>query len=137
MANKVLIVEDEAITALDLKLSLEELGYEVVDTVDNGHDAVTVAVEERPDVVLMDINLKGDMTGIEAAAQIIKFSIPIIYLTANTDDETFFEANEEGTYGYLTKPYNIIKLKNIIKLTIHRSKIDAQKVNLAHGFIKK
>lgn len=137
MADKVLVVEDEAITALDLKLSLEDLGYEVVATVDNGQDAINVAVEERPDVVLMDINLKGDMTGIEAAAKIVEFSIPIVYLTANMDDATFFEANEEGSYGYLTKPYNIVKLKNVIKLTIHRAKIDAQKVNLAHGFVKK
>lgn len=136
MADKVLIVEDEAITALDLKLSLEDLGYEVVATVDNGQEAINVAVEERPDVVLMDINLKGDMNGIEAAAKITEFAIPIVYLTANTDDATFYEANEEGAYGYLTKPYNIIKLKNVVKLTIHRAKIDAQKLNLAHGFTK-
>ena len=137
MVYKVLIVEDEAITALDLKVSLEELGYEIVDVVDNGQDAINVAVEKRPDVVLMDINLKGDMNGIQAAAKIIEFSIPIVYLTANIDDETFFEANKEGAYGYLTKPYNIVKLKNVIKLTIQRAKINSQKINLAHGFVKK
>lgn len=87
MNERILIVEDEAITALDLKYSLEELGYEVVDTVDTGQDAIDTAIETKPDVVLMDIKLKGAMEGIEAAEIISEYKIPIIYLTANTDTE--------------------------------------------------
>lgn len=64
MKKRLLIVEDEAITALDLKYSLEELGYEIVDTVDTGQDAINTAAETVPDIVLMDIKLKGDMEGI-------------------------------------------------------------------------
>ena len=67
MKNRILIVEDEAITALDLRFSLEELGYEVIDTVGTGQDAIDMAAETVPDVVLMDIKLKGDMEGIDAA----------------------------------------------------------------------
>ena len=79
MNERILIVEDEAITALDLKYSLEELGYEIVDTVDTGQDAIESAAESVPDVVLMDIKLKGDMEGIEAAEIISELRIPIIY----------------------------------------------------------
>ena len=89
MNERILIVEDEAITALDLKYSLEELGYEIVDTVDTGQDAIDTAAETVPDVVLMDIKLKGDMEGIEAAEVISKWNISIIYITANTDKDTF------------------------------------------------
>ena len=76
MNERILIVEDEAITALDLKYSLEELGYEVIDTVDTGQDAIDTAAETIPDVVLMDIKLKGDMEGIEAAEVISELRIP-------------------------------------------------------------
>ena len=93
MNERILIVEDEAITALDLKYSLEELGYEIVDTVDTGQDAIDTAAETVPDVVLMDIKLKGDMEGIEAAEVISELRIPIIYLTANTDTDTFEKSN--------------------------------------------
>ena len=80
MNERILIVEDEAITALDLKYSLEDLGYEIIDTVDTGQDAIDVAAEKVPDVVLMDIKLKGDMEGIEAAEVISELRIPVIYL---------------------------------------------------------
>ena len=78
MNERILVVEDEAITALDLKYSLEEIGYEVIDTVDTGQDAIDIAEKKRPDVVLMDIKLKGDMEGFEAAEVISQWNIPII-----------------------------------------------------------
>ena len=119
MNERILIVEDEAITALDLKYSLEELGYEVIDTVDTGQDAIDTAAETIPDVVLMDIKLKGDMEGIEAAEVISELRIPIVYLTANT---------------FISKPYDISKLDKTLKITIKRAQIETQKINDAQGF---
>lgn len=76
-SKSILIVEDEAITALNLKYDLEDLGYEVLDTIDNGAEAIEKTRETFPDMVLMDINLKGDMDGIEAAGQISEMGIPV------------------------------------------------------------
>ena len=129
MDEKILIVEDEAITALDLKYSLEEIGYEVIDTVDTGQDAIDVAREKRPDVVLMDIKLKGDMEGIEAAEIISEFKIPIIYLTANTDTDTFEKSNVNGSYGFVSKPYDLGKLDKTLKITINRAKLEEKKIS--------
>jgi 1,2-diacylglycerol 3-beta-glucosyltransferase len=134
MNERILIVEDEAITALDLKYSLEELGYEIIDTVDTGQAAIDTAAEKTPDVVLMDIKLKGDMEGIEAAAVISQWHIPIIYLTANTDIDTFEKSNVNGSYGFVSKPYDINKLDKTLKITINRAKLEAKKLNDASGF---
>ena len=136
MTKEVLIVEDEFIIALDLKLELENLGYIVTDTVATGQDAIDTAAEKRPDVVIMDINLKGDMNGIEAAGKISELTIPIIYLTANTDDSTFNKANVKGSYGFLDKPFNLAKLDSVIKLTIQRAKIEFEKINNVQGFVQ-
>ena len=124
MNERILIVEDEAITALDLKYSLEELGYEVIDTVDTGQDAIDKANETIPDVVLMDIKLKGDMEGIEAAAVISKLNVPVIYLTANTDTDTFEKSNVSGVYGFVSKPYDISKLDDTLKATLEKAKAE-------------
>ena len=134
MNERILVVEDEAITALDLKYSLEEIGYEVIDTVDTGQDAIDIAEEKRPDVVLMDIKLKGDMEGFEAAEVISQWNIPIIYLTANTDTDTFEKSNIKGSYGFVSKPYDIIKLDKTLKITINRAKLESDKLNNASGF---
>jgi len=136
MNKEVLIVEDEYITALDLKLELESLNYIITDTVATGQDAIDTAAEKRPDVVIMDINLKGEMSGIEAAEKIAELGIPIIYLTANTDDFTFNKANVKGSYGFLDKPFNLAKLDSVIKLTIQRSKIELEKINNVQGFVE-
>ena len=122
MNERILVVEDEAITALDLKYSLEEIGYEVIDTVDTGQDAIDIAEEKRPDVVLMDIKLKGDMEGFEAAEVISQWNIPIIYLTANTDIKTFEQSNVKGVYGFVSKPYDLNKLNETLKDTFEKKK---------------
>lgn len=132
----ILIVEDEAITALDLEMELEDRGFNVVGIVDTGIDAINEASELRPDIVIMDIQLKGEMDGIEAAEKISGLDIPIIYLTANGDDSTFFNANKSGVYGFVDKPFNISNLVQVIKVVFRRSRIELQKQNLAHGFIK-
>ena len=134
MKKRLLIVEDEAITALDLKYSLEELGYDIVDTVDTGQDAINTAAETVPDIVLMDIKLKGDMEGIEAAEIISELRIPIVYLTANTDTNTFEKSNVKGSYGFISKPYDINKLDKTLQITIKRAELEADKLNDASGF---
>src|ERR1043165_2125327 len=87
--TNILIVEDESIVAKDIQHSLKKLGYTVVGMCSTGEDAIKAAEETKPDLVLMDIMLKGDMSGIEAAGKIReKFNIPIIYLTAYADERT-------------------------------------------------
>lgn len=133
--NTILIVEDEVITALDLKFKLEDLGYEVIDTVATGQEAIDVAAEHCPDLTIMDIKLKGDMNGIEAAEKIIALDLPVIYLTANTDDYTFLKSvKSTAAYAFVEKPFNINALKNAIESAISRSKVEVEKRNLAHGF---
>ena len=86
MKNTILIVEDESVTALDLKFTLEDLGYEVVGIADTAEDAINLAAELSPDLTIMDIHLKGEMTGIEAAKKISELNLPVIFLTAYYDD---------------------------------------------------
>lgn len=137
MSNTILIVEDEAITALDLKFTLIELGYEVVDTVDNGQDAIDTAAELCPDLTIMDINLKGEMNGIEAAKKILELNLAVIYLTANSDEATFQEALEySSASAFISKPFNKDSIKHNIDVAITRHKIEAEKIDLAHGFVK-
>ncbi|HVP96089.1 response regulator [Methanoregula sp.] len=110
--KKILIVEDEVITAKILEDLLISLGYNVVARVKTGENAVKTAGKHRPDFVLMDIVLEGTMDGIDAAAEIKKrFGIPVIYLTAFSDDATISRAKETDPYGYLVKPF--------VKETIH------------------
>lgn len=136
MANRILIVEDEAITALDLKLTLEDYDYEVIDIVDNAEDAINTAAEESPDLTIMDINLKGEKSGIDAAKIIMEFNLPVIYLTANTDDVTFSEVLANApSYAFIGKPFDKKTIKQNIEMAINRAKVDAEKVNLAHGFL--
>ena len=86
---KILVVEDESIVSLEIQSRLEELGYEVAGAVYSGEDAVSTSKEISPDLILMDINLRGDIDGIEAANQIKgALNIPIIYMTAYADEET-------------------------------------------------
>jgi DNA-binding NtrC family response regulator len=82
----------------------------------------------------MDIKLKGDMEGIEAAEVISELRIPIIYLTANTDIDTFEKSNVKGSYGFVSKPYDIQKLDKTLKITINRAKLEEKRIDEASGF---
>ena len=138
MKNTILIVEDESITALDLKFTLEELGYNVIDITDNGQDAINIAAETSPDLTIMDINLKGEMNGIEASKKLSELNLPVIFLTAYTDDDTFNKIiNDLSVYGFISKPFNKKTIGMSIDFAIKRAKIDAEKLNIAHGFVKK
>ena len=119
---RVLIVEDEKVIALDIQTLLEKLGYEVISIIDNGEDAIEKAGEEKPDLIIMDIILKDYMDGIEAAHIIYeKFKIPILYLTALTDDETFLSSRELYPFNFLNKPFEEKDLSDAIKSTLGRN----------------
>jgi CheY-like chemotaxis protein len=103
---KILIAEDENIVALNIKKTLQHLGYEITAIVNSGEDAVKKTSENRPDLILMDIMLKGVVDGIEAAESITKdYNIPIIYLTALSDEKTIDRAAGTKPYGFLVKPF--------------------------------
>lgn len=117
----ILVVEDEAITGMDLKESLSGLGYTVCGVVPTGELAVVRAGECRPDLVLMDIALAGQINGIEAAAQIReRFGTPVIFLTAHFEDSTIAEAAATNPVGYLVKPIDEKTLKVTIQMALLR-----------------
>jgi PAS domain S-box-containing protein len=122
----ILVVEDEIIVAHDLKIRLGKLGYSVMGMVDTGEEAVRVAAEESPDLILMDINLSdGNMEGIDAARKITEeLGIPVIFLTALTDDGTIERARYARPSSYLVKPYTEIELKSNIEMAIYRAEIE-------------
>ncbi len=123
----ILIVEDNAVIALDLETLLERMGFQVLGTAESGEDALEIADEKRPGLILMDINLSGEMSGIEAAGRIRNFlNVPVIFITAYTDDDTFKKAKETAPYGYLFKPYNEKDLYNTIELALYRHKNEVE-----------
>ena len=106
-ALRILIVEDETIVALDMRCRLEGFGYQVCGLAVTGPVAIQLADEHRPDLVLMDIKLKGEMDGIEAAGHVREiFEVPIIFVTAFTDDEILKRVMASSSYGYIVKPYH-------------------------------
>ena len=117
----VLVVEDESIVSKDIQHSLKKLGYNVVGASATGEKAIELAGSENPDIVLMDIMLKGEMNGIEAA-DIIKNnqSIPIIFLTAYADELTLSKAKVTQPYGYILKPFKEIDLHTTIEMAIYK-----------------
>lgn len=122
---KVLVVEDEAIAAMDLKDRLVDLGYSVPALVTSGEEAVRRAAEERPDLVLMDVRLKGSIDGIEAAEAIrARLNIPVVYLTAFVDDDTLQRAQVTAPFGYLVKPFEASQLHATIKMALHKHELE-------------
>lgn len=123
--GRVLVVEDMAVVAMDIESTLGQLGYEVVGAVATGEEAVQVAATARPDLVLMDINLAGQVDGVEAAHQIRdRYQIPVVYLTAYSDEDTLQRAKLSDPFGYIVKPINKRELQANIHLALYRSQID-------------
>ena len=117
---RILVVEDNSIVGEDIVLSLKDLGYDVVDRVKTGEAAIQAAQAHRPDLVLMDINLKGQTDGIQAAEKInALFPTPVIYLTAYSDSRTFDRAKQTRPAAYLVKPFVEKDLRISIELAIH------------------
>jgi len=104
-AKKILIVEDDKMLCTIFEMFLKEIGHEITDIARTGEDAIASCKKKRPDVVLMDIHLAGEMNGIKTANEIGKlFDVPIVYVTGDTDYETVGESVSEYTYGYMVKP---------------------------------
>ena len=119
--TKIVIVEDESIVAKDIESSLNKLNYNIVGIASDAEKAVMLAKEKNPDIILMDIMLKGNKTGIDAAKKINKENnIPIVYLTAYADEATLKKAKETEPYGYILKPFKDTVLHATIETTIHR-----------------
>jgi PAS domain S-box-containing protein len=122
---RILIVEDESIIALDIRDRLEGLGYAIADAVSSGAEAVQAAAETRPSVVLMDIRLKGSMDGVQAAEQIrARFDIPVVYLTAYSDETTLQRAKVTEPFGYLLKPFEDRELHIAIAVTLYKHEME-------------
>jgi CheY-like chemotaxis protein len=119
MRPRVLIVEDEMIMALSLREMLEDWGYSVLPLVASGETGVARAAEERPDLVLMDISLFGEMDGIEAARKIItRYGIPVIFMSGYADGEIVRRATALNPAAYLIKPLNFRELRDKIETAL-------------------
>lgn len=115
--SKILIVEDENIVAMDIRKILLNSGYEITSIVTSGEEAITTVREQKPDLILMDIVLKGKMTGIDAARIITQyFDIPIIYMTALSNDDSLLEARSRESYGFLRKPFSANELNIAVEM---------------------
>ncbi len=124
---RVLIVEDEALVAEDLKMAVTDLGYEVVGRADNAEEAVKKAVTLKPDVILMDIVLKGEKNGIDASHEIkAQIELPIIFLTAYTDIGLIDKAKSTEPYAYLVKPFQERQLLASIEMAMHKCQIETR-----------
>ncbi|MDY7028903.1 MAG: ATP-binding protein [Spirochaetota bacterium] len=137
----ILLVEDESIVAMDMSRRLISLGYPSVEYVATGEAAVAYAVEHKPDLILMDIHLKGKMDGIQAAELIRRQNdIPLIYITAYADEKTFARAKETEPYGFIMKPFQEREVRSSIEIALYKhtiqkellqAKIDAEQANNA------
>jgi len=115
--TRILIVEDDMIIAANISVQLSNLGYEVMGIETRGEEAILHATTNCPDIILLDINLRGNINGIEAAKQIQKYKrIPIIYLTANSDEVTFTKAKATRPHAFISKPFNSLNLQRTIAL---------------------
>lgn len=124
---KIMIVEDEAIVAADIQDRLKALGYEVGTLVNSGEDAEPRAAQTRPDLVLMDIKLRGDMDGVEAAQRIRQsLDIPVVYLTAHADQPTLQRAKVTEPFGYIVKPFDERALHTAIEIALYRHKAEGR-----------
>jgi CheY-like chemotaxis protein len=118
--TKILIVEDENIIALDIRSMLEDLGYMVSDVVSSGEESIDRACKMRPDLILMDIKLKGSIDGVSAAKEIHKqFRIPVVYLTAYSDQATLKRINNGKPSPVINKPFDEKELRAVIDDTLN------------------
>ncbi|MCK5148168.1 response regulator [bacterium] len=123
----ILVVEDERLIAEDVKIRLEYMGYDVAAIVSNGEEALHLAEEYKPDLVLMDIILHGAMDGIETSEILNdRFNIPVVYLTSHTDDETLNRVKLTQPYGYVIKPFVDKELQGVIETALYKAKMESE-----------
>lgn len=119
--ERIMIVEDEVVIAMELQRKIEKLGYSVTNVIGSGEEAVESAATAEPNLVLMDIKLAGEMDGIEAAKKIHdRYDIPIVYLTAHADEKTLQRAKLAQPFGYLVKPFSEAELRTTIEVSLYK-----------------
>ena len=125
MNERILIVEDERIVALEISARLKELGYSIIGIVSSGEKAIEKIHNEKPDLVLLDIMLEGEMDGIDTG-KIIRdtFGIPFIFITAYSDDATLTRAMGAGPYSYLRKPFEEFELATAIQISFSKNRLE-------------
>ncbi|MDC7227051.1 MAG: PAS domain S-box protein [Spirochaetales bacterium] len=127
--TRILIVEDEVILSMDMTSSLESMGYEVVDAVPSGEEALSLVETDPPDLVLMDVQLEGELDGIQTAEKINNRDfIPIIYISGHTDELTLSRAKITGPYGYISKSFNYNELRTAIDMAIYKNEMQRKVV---------
>ena len=118
---KILIVEDEMIIGANISLQLSKLGYDVTGIVSRGEEALAHVKQNPPDIVLMDIQLKGELDGIDTVIRMQQeMDMPVIYLTANADDDNFERAKATNPFAFISKPFKKLDLEHAIELTMGR-----------------
>ena len=119
--TRILVVEDESIVSKDIQHTLKKLGYDIVGSANSGEKAIEMARIEHPNIVLMDIQLAGNMNGVSAAEILrLELAIPVIFLTAYADELTFSKAKITEPYGYIIKPFKEIDLYTSIEMAIYK-----------------
>lgn len=125
--TKIMIVEDEGIIGEDLRTSLEQTGYEVLSVVASGEEAITEVEKQNPDLILMDIVLKGHIDGIETASRIKKhMEVPVVFLSAFDDEDKLERAKQSAAYGYLLKPFSDKLLHTTITMALHKHGLESR-----------
>lgn len=128
---RILIVEDEAIVAYDLQARLKSFDYEVPAIADSGEQALKMAAENPPDLVLMDIKLRGDLDGVQAAEKLRNQNgVPVVFLTASADEETVRKAKHAEPLAYLLKPYQERELKISIEIALYKARMEREREDL-------
>src|SRR5262249_20774064 len=126
-APRILIVEDEGIVAKDIEIRLTRQGYRVVGVAESADDAVRLAGELRPCLILMDIRLKGGSDGIEAAERVRAcYQLPVVFLTAYADDATLRRARVTEPFGYLLKPFEERDLRTVIEMALYKHQAECR-----------
>jgi signal transduction histidine kinase len=135
MPAKILIVEDERVVARDIEYRLTRLGYQIAGSTRHGEEAVRLAAEARPDLVLMDIRLEGEIDGIAAAEEIRKrLLLPIVYLTAYADEDTLQRARITEPFGYILKPFDERELRTAIEMALYKHEVERSQMRLEEQF---
>ena len=129
--SRILVVEDELIIADDIQRTLDRLGYYVCAHVETGEEALQKAKQEKPDLVLMDIKIKGYIDGIETADQIRTYlDIPVVYLTGMSDEKTLARAKITEPFGYVIKPFKDRELHAVLEMAFYKHQMEEERARL-------
>ena len=131
---QILIAEDDATIAQDLKFKIESLGYEVAGITNSGEQAIELAQRVRPDLVIMDIQLAGEMDGIEAAEQIRTLRVPLVYVSGFCDGPVLQRAQLTEPYGYIVKPYRNADIRISVEMSLQRHRAEQEREGLLKRF---